>query len=94
MTGMAAATIDAVPATDPGLSDKILTSFLARRAILMSGAASAIRVIGSRYSPESGRVRGFLVRSRIPHEWLDPDADPEVDHVLRDARESQGPART
>ena len=71
-------------ATDAGLSDKILTSFLARRAILMSGAASAIRVIGSRYSPESARVREFLVRSRIPHEWLDPDSDPDVERVLRE----------
>src|SRR5438094_9460673 len=34
-------------ATDPSLSDKILAAFLARRAILMSGAASAIRVLGS-----------------------------------------------
>ena len=71
-------------ATDPSLSDKILAAFLARRAILMSGAASAIRVIGSRYSPDSGRVREFLARNRIPHEWLDPDADPEVDRVLRE----------
>ena len=40
-------------ATDASLSDKILAAFLARRVILMSGAASAIRVIGSRFSPES-----------------------------------------
>jgi thioredoxin reductase (NADPH) len=70
-------------ATDANLSDKILAAFLARRAILMSGAASAIRVIGSRYSPDLGRVREFLVRSRIPHEWLDPDADRDVESVLR-----------
>ncbi len=50
--------------------------FLARRAILMTGASSAIRVIGSRFSPDSSRVREFLVRNRIPHEWLDPDARP------------------
>ena len=77
-------------ATDPSLSDKILTSFLARRAILMSGAASAIRVIGSRYSPESGRVREFLVRSRIPHEWLDPDADPDVERAPAGVRHRPG----
>jgi hypothetical protein len=41
-------------ATDANLSDKILAAFLARRAILMSGAATAIRVIGSRFSLESG----------------------------------------
>ncbi len=71
-------------ATDVSLSDKILAAFLARRAILMSGAASAIRVIGSRFSPDFGRVREFLVRSHIPHEWLDPDADPEVERLLQE----------
>ncbi len=71
-------------ATDPSLSDKILAAFLARRAILMSGAASAIRVIGSRFSPDSTRVREFLVRSGIPHEWLDPDTDSEVERLLRE----------
>jgi thioredoxin reductase (NADPH) len=72
-----------VIATDPGLSDKILASFLARREILMSGAASSIRVIGSRFSSDSARVREFLSRSRIPHEWLDAD-DREVGHFLRE----------
>src|SRR6267143_306293 len=71
-------------ATDASLSDKILAAFLARRAILMSGAASAIRVIGSRFSPDFGRVREFLVRSGIPHEWLDPDADREVERLVRE----------
>jgi len=71
-------------ATDPSLSDKILAAFLARRAILMSGAASAIRVIGSRFSPDSTRVREFLVRSGIPHEWLDPDTDSDVERLLRE----------
>ena len=71
-------------ATDAGLSDKILAAFLARRAILMTGASSAIRVIGSRFSADSGRVREFLVRSRIPHEWLDPDADSDVERLLQE----------
>ena len=71
-------------ATDANLSDKILAAFLARRAILMRGAASAIRVIGSRFSPDSGRVREFLARNRIPHEWLDPDADSDVERLLRE----------
>lgn len=70
-------------ATNPRLSDTILAAFLARRAGLLSGAASAIRVIGSRFSPQTGQVREFLSRSRIPHEWLDPDADVEVEGILR-----------
>lgn len=72
-----------VIASRPSLSDTILTAFLARRAILMSGAASSIRVIGSQFSPETGRVREFLSRSRIPHEWLDPERDVGVDALLK-----------
>ncbi len=72
-----------VIATNPKLSDKILASFIARRVLLLTGAASAIRVIGSRFSTETTQLREFLTRSRIPHEWLDPDEDPTVDTVLR-----------
>jgi thioredoxin reductase (NADPH) len=70
--------------TRPGLGDVILAAFMARRAILMTGAASSIRIIGSGFSPESLRVREFLARSRIPSEWLDPDRDADVDVVLRE----------
>jgi len=70
-------------ATNPKLSDTILAAFIARRAVLLSGAASAIRVIGSRFSPATGQIREFLARSRIPHQWLDPDSDTEVEGLLR-----------
>jgi thioredoxin reductase (NADPH) len=72
-----------VIASRPSLSDTILTAFLARRAILMSGAASSIRVIGSQFSPETGRVREFLSRTRIPHEWLDPERDAGIEALLK-----------
>ena len=71
-------------ATDASLSDKILAAFLARRAILMTGASSAIRVVGSQFSPDSGHVREFLVRNGVPHEWLDPDADRDVERLLQE----------
>ena len=70
-------------ATNPKLSDTILAAFLARRAVLLSGAATTIRLIGSRFSPETRQLREFLVRTRLPHEWLDPDDDPEVEGLLR-----------
>ena len=73
-----------VIATNASLSDKILAAFLARRAMLLTGASSAIRVIGSRFSPDSSHVREFLVRNRIPHDWLDPDADSDVEGLLRE----------
>ncbi|MDQ1534260.1 MAG: thioredoxin reductase [Actinomycetota bacterium] len=71
-------------ATSPRLGDIVLAAFLARRSALLTDAASSIRVIGSRYSPESLRVREFLTRGRIPHEWLDPDRDTGVEVALRE----------
>jgi thioredoxin reductase (NADPH) len=78
------AALQHVIATNPGLSDTILAAFLARRSGLLSGASAAIRVVGSRFSPESLRVREFLARNRIPHEWLDPDRDAAVERLLRE----------
>jgi thioredoxin reductase (NADPH) len=72
-----------VIATEPDLGDKILAAFMARRAALLAGAAVFIRVVGSRFSPETMRLREFLTRTRLPHQWLDPDADAEVDAIVR-----------
>jgi thioredoxin reductase (NADPH) len=71
-------------ATSPRLGDMILAAFIARRGALQSSAATAIRVIGSRFSPDMLRIREFLARSRIPHEWLDPDRDAGVEVALRE----------
>jgi thioredoxin reductase (NADPH) len=72
-----------VIATEPELGDKVLAAFMARRAAFLAGAAVFIRVVGSRFSPETMRIREFLTRTRLPHQWLDPDADPEVDAIVR-----------
>src|SRR5256885_15227073 len=78
------AALQHVIATNPGLGDTILAAFLARRSGLLSSATAAIRVVGSQFSPESLRVREFLARNRIPHEWLDPDRDAAVERLLRE----------
>lgn len=52
----------------------------------MTGAAAAIRVVGSRFSPESLRIREFLARTRIPHEWLDADSDLQVAKLLAELK--------
>lgn len=72
-----------VIATQPALSDKILATFMARRAALMTDAAVATRVVGSRFSPEAQQLREFLARTGVPYQWLDPDADAEVEDILR-----------
>jgi thioredoxin reductase (NADPH) len=74
-------------ATEPLLSDKILKALMARRAILLSTSAAteSLRLVGSRFSPETRQTREYLTRSRIPHDWLDPDDDPSVDALLQDS---------
>src|SRR6478672_8657948 len=79
-----AAQLRHVIATQPALSDVILAGFLARRTELLSGASTSIRVIGSRFSPETGSIREFLLRSRIPHAWVDPEHDDDVEALLRE----------
>lgn len=69
-------------ATAPALGDTILAAFVARRGLLLAGAAPSLRVIGSRFSPESLGIREFLTRTQIPHEWLDADEDPQVDALI------------
>jgi thioredoxin reductase (NADPH) len=69
-------------ATKPRLGDIILAAFMARRGMLMEGAAPSVRVIGSQFSPESLHIREFLTRTRIPHQWLDVDHDPQVNALV------------
>jgi thioredoxin reductase (NADPH) len=69
-------------ATNTHLGDIILAAFIARRSVLMDGASTSIRLIGSRFSPDSLGIREFLARNHIPHEWLDPSTDLTVDSVL------------
>ena len=73
-----------VMTTNARLGDTILAAFIARRSLLLENAAPTIRVVGSRFSPESLRVREFLSRIRVPHEWLDADSDPQVQGLLRE----------
>jgi len=56
----------------PQLSDVIFRAFVARRELLRAGeGAGAVRIIGSRYSPEAMALRAFANRSRLPHTWID-----------------------
>jgi len=58
--------------TRPEFSDTVFKAFVARRELLMSGeGAGAIRIVGSRYSPEAMALRAFANRSRLPHTWID-----------------------
>jgi thioredoxin reductase (NADPH) len=68
----------------PGISDIILQAFIARRQLLReSPDFTGLRVIGSRYSTDTFRVRDFLAKNRVLFTWVDLDTDPDVDRLLK-----------
>jgi thioredoxin reductase (NADPH) len=68
-------------ARDPALGDLVLRAYLLRRSILI-GLGVGLRVVGSRYSPDTRRVRDFAARNRIPVRWLDLETDPTAEAML------------
>jgi thioredoxin reductase (NADPH) len=68
---------------DQNLADLILRAYLIRHAELR-GAGAGIRIAGSRFDPESRRLREFAARNRIPYRWIDLEEDPHADDLLRE----------
>jgi thioredoxin reductase (NADPH) len=68
---------------DKALSDLILGAFMARRQILI-GIGTGTRIIGSRFSPDSRRLREFLARNRMPNHWIDVEEDETAETLLNE----------
>jgi thioredoxin reductase (NADPH) len=76
---------------DPQLSDIILQAFIARRQLMReAGEFTGLRVIGSRYSRDTFRIRDFLTKNRVLFTWLDLEGDPAVDQVLKQFGVNEG----
>ena len=68
----------------PDLGDIILRAFMARRQLVReSGTFTGVRVIGSRYSPDTFRIREFLAKNLVLFTWTDIEANPDVDTLLK-----------
>jgi thioredoxin reductase (NADPH) len=81
----------------PNLGDLIVRAFMARRHLLHDmGDFTGLRVIGSRYSKDTLRVREFLAKNLVPFTWMDLEDEPEVKQFLEQARltEADTPAVT
>jgi thioredoxin reductase (NADPH) len=77
-------------ARDPTFGDLILRAYLLRRSILI-GLGVGLRIVGSKYSPDTRRVRDFAARNRLPYRFLDLQADPSAEALL--AQFGAGPVR-
>ena len=71
-----------VMAHEPGLSDLILRTFLLRHSILMRRGAG-LTLIGSRFDPDTRRLLEVLARNRLVWTWLDLEASPEAEAIVR-----------
>jgi thioredoxin reductase (NADPH) len=72
----------ALLAEDEELSNLIFRAFMSRRTILIDIGAG-VKVVGSRYSQDTRRVRTFLARNRMPYHWMDVEDDAEAEALLR-----------
>ena len=66
------------------LSDIFVQAFIARKKRLDElPGFTGLRVIGSRYSSDTLRIRNFLAKNRIWFTWIDLENDPEIDALLQ-----------
>jgi thioredoxin reductase (NADPH) len=67
----------------PDLSKILITAFLTRRTLLLDADFDGVTILGSRFSPDSHRLRDFATRNGVPFRWIDLDTDEEADALLR-----------
>ncbi|HVG38173.1 MAG TPA: FAD-dependent oxidoreductase [Pyrinomonadaceae bacterium] len=71
----------------PGLSDLILQTFIARaRALSENESFTGLRVIGSRFSPDTFRIRDFLSKNHVLYTYFDPETETQVGELLKSFR--------
>ena len=64
-----------VISTVPEIAENIITSFRARREMLMTTAAETLIIVGNERSGEVQHLRQFATRTRIPHRCVDPGSE-------------------
>jgi thioredoxin reductase (NADPH) len=68
---------------EAGLGSVILTTLIARMQIMLDLQLTPLRVIGSRFSADTFRIRDFLTRNRVFFSWIDIETDTAVDELVK-----------
>jgi thioredoxin reductase (NADPH) len=68
--------------TDAEISEMFMRAFILRRMGLVASGQSEATLIGSRYSPDTLRLREFLTRNNYPYVNVDVEADADVQALL------------
>lgn len=66
----------------PRLSAVFLKSFLARKQLMEKSGVTGVKIIGSRFSKDTNRIRSFLSNNKVIFTWLDLENDPRVKTLL------------
>ncbi|MCW2934763.1 MAG: Thioredoxin-disulfide reductase, partial [Actinomycetia bacterium] len=75
------ARLQALISQDQEFSQLIVHALFARRQWL-ADRRTGLRIVGSRFAPQTRSLLEFAVRNRLPHVWLDCDTDPAADALL------------
>ena len=73
----------AYAAGDPAFGDQVLRAYLIRRSLAL-GEGIGFRIVGSRYSSGTRKLREFAARNRLPHRFVDLETDPSAERLLRE----------
>jgi thioredoxin reductase (NADPH) len=68
--------------SEQSIADVIMRAYLARRSLLI-GLGAGPRIIGSRFSRDTQRLRVFMARNRFPHDFMDLEEDPQAEAFVR-----------
>src|SRR5262249_56283570 len=67
---------------DASLGDLLVQTLFRRREALLL-LRSGMQLIGSRYSPDTQRLREFAAHNRLAFHWIDLDNDPVAPALLQ-----------
>jgi thioredoxin reductase (NADPH) len=68
--------------TDTELSELFMRAFILRRVALLTHGVGDVALIGSRHSPDTLRIKEFLLRNGHPHAYLDIETEGDVQRLL------------
>jgi thioredoxin reductase (NADPH) len=73
--------VQAIIETEVALGELLVQTLFRRREALLL-LRSGMQLIGSRYSPDTQRLREFAARNRLAFTWIDLDSDPVAPELL------------
>lgn len=76
--------VRSIVAERPEVGEIILRAYLLRRALLIETGTGALVVVGSRFCPDTLRIREFLTRNLYPVYWEDLESNPATTKALNE----------